>query len=433
MLAERSAAASPPVSSSDRLAALQVRVFALTWLSYAAFYLTRKDLSVVKSRLHEELAVSTSALGVIDTLYLLGYAIGQFASGMLGDRLGPRRMIAAGMLASAASALCFGLSSSVFVFSVCFGLNGFFQSTGWPNNVKAMQPWFGRQDRGRVMGLWCTNYQVGGLVATALATFLLASYGWRSAFLVPAALVAVVGVVVFLFLVERPEDAGLPPVDPDPAAPAPAGGVPAADPYSLRALLRLPALWALGGAYFGLKLIRYSLLFWLPFYLKQELHYDERTAGYLSTSFEAGGIIGAIAIGWLSDRYFPGRRIRLAAPAILCLAGALLLYQHVGESGMVQNALAMALVGFLLFGPDTLISGAAAQDIGGSRATGTVAGLINGVGSVGAVLQGLVTAGVTALWGWRALFSCFVAMALVSGLALLSLALQQAPPRSKSE
>ena len=76
-----------PVADSLALRRLQVLVFALTWLSYASYYLTRKNLSVVKSRLHDTLGVSMTVLGEIDTLYLACYALGMFASGALGDRI----------------------------------------------------------------------------------------------------------------------------------------------------------------------------------------------------------------------------------------------------------------------------------------------------------------------------------------------------------
>ena len=71
--------------------ALQVRTFALTWLSYSSYYFTRKNLSVCKSRLHDDLGLSMTALGSIDTLYLASYALGMFLSGTLGDRIGARR------------------------------------------------------------------------------------------------------------------------------------------------------------------------------------------------------------------------------------------------------------------------------------------------------------------------------------------------------
>jgi sugar phosphate permease len=412
---------------------LQVRVFALTWLSYASFYLTRKDFSVVKGRLEEDLHLTLAQLGMIDTLYLAAYAVGQFVSGSLGDRFGPRRLLAGGMIGSAVCAAIFGVSSLFFPFLVAFAVNGLFQSTGWSNNVAAMAPWFGRKVRGLVMGFWATNYQVGGLLATALAGWLLVHYGWRAAFLVPAVWVAGVGALVLFFLVERPQDAGLPPVDskdhppeiaPGPA-PAPADAAATTGPSGMRRMLRNPVVWALGASYFCIKLIRYSLLFWLPYYLHKRLGYAEDVAAYLSTAFEAGGIVGVIAVGWVSDRYFSDNRARLIAPTLLALAVALAAYRFVGGWGMAANAISMAIVGFLLFGPDALLSGAAAQDIGGRDAAASAAGIINGLGSVGAILQGVVTATISAVYGWDALFYVFVMTATLAAVAVMPLALRK--------
>lgn len=414
------------------LLVLQLRTFALTWVGYASYYVTRKNLSVVKSRLHDTLGVSMTALGELDTLYLACYALGMFASGTLGDRIGARRLLTLGMLGSAAMALFFGLSSSLGAFAVAFSLNGLFQSTGWPGSVKAMQPFFSHGARGRVMGLWTTNYQFGGLLATALATFILVRWGWRAAFVWPAAWVAGVGLLMATCLVERPEDRGLPPVGEGEAGPA-ATARPIAPPTaeavpSLGELLRLPILWALGGSYFGLKMIRYSLLFWLPFYLKQHLHYSEGQAGYLSMPFELGGVIGSVTVGWLSDRYFRTRRLRLAVPLLFILGGALLTYQRLGGQGMVANAALLAVVGFLLFGPDSLLSGTMAQDLGGRAATGRVAGIINGMGSVGAIFSPLLVAEFAHRLGWDALFYGFFALTVVAG-CLLGVAAQLNQPR----
>ena len=60
----------------------------LTWLTYATYYTGRKGFSVAKKAIHDHLGVSVAALGLIDTAYLAAYAIGQFVSGTLGDRIG---------------------------------------------------------------------------------------------------------------------------------------------------------------------------------------------------------------------------------------------------------------------------------------------------------------------------------------------------------
>ena len=414
-------------------------VFALTWTSYASYYFGRKGFSVSKSTIQERYGVTTGQLGFIDTGYLAAYAAGQFTWGNLGDKLGSRRLLGFGMLMVAATVAAFGLSGVVYLFMLFFILNGFFQATGWPGNVKAMGAWFTARERGTIMGFWATCYQAGGLLATVCATFLLVHYGWRWAFLGPAAWIALVGTLLLIFLPERRRsaDAEFAAETGDPAsaeaavgeeadaqavrdvAPTPMPPVHVAGSEPSPSLLRSPVLWSLGAAYFCLKLIRYSILFWLPYYLNTVLGYSKAEAGYMSISFDVGGIVGSVVVGFISDRFFPGRRRPIAAIMVAALAVALLGYTFLAPISSVLNFLGMAAVGFCLFGPDTLISGAAAQDIGGEHQTARAAGMINGMGSTGAILQGVVTAGVSKAFGWDALFYVFVGLAVVASVALL--------------
>ncbi len=213
------------------------------------------------------------------------------------------------------------------------------------------------------------------------------------------------------------------------AAPASAGAA-ATEAVELaearRRLVRSPLVWSLGVCYFCLKLIRYSLLFWAPYYLETILHYETRRAADVSTAFEWGGVAGAIVIGSLSDRIRAVPRTAVAVVSLVGLAGAFWLYLGAG-SGVAANAVGLALIGFLLFGPDSLVSGAAAQDAGGPRAAALAAGLINGMGSMGAVFQEAVTRGVSARYGWGALFQVFVLLSLVAALSLLPTLRRRAP------
>jgi sugar phosphate permease len=372
------------------------RVFALTWIAYASYYLCRKQLAVTKAVLADQFHLSLATLGAIDTAYLAAYAAGQFASGLACDVIGARRLVGFGMLGCAFATAWFGGGSTSAVFGISFALNGALQSTGWPGTVKAMTGWLEPADRGRIMGRWSTCYQVGGLISTALATRILAVWGWRAAFFVPAAMTAAVGVAILLLLQERK--------------------VVSAKKVSSFDVLANPMVWSLGGAYFCLKLIRYSLLFWLPFFLHKQLGYSPEKSGYLSISFELGGALGSISIGWLSDRLPRGA---VLVSMVVGLAGAFFLYGRVASVGEVANFLSMALVGFMLFGPDSLVSSVAAQDLGGPEAAGTAAGVINGVGSMGAILQGYVTTRVAERWGWPALFSSFVWLALACAILVL--------------
>ena len=85
--------------------------FAITWLSYATYYMGRKGFSVAKSAIVDQFGPRALtfyhpskyiSVGV-ETAYLTAYALGQYVSGSLGDRIGARRLVSTGMLVSAAA------------------------------------------------------------------------------------------------------------------------------------------------------------------------------------------------------------------------------------------------------------------------------------------------------------------------------------------
>jgi sugar phosphate permease len=386
------------------LAPARRRALALSWLAYATYYLGRKGFSVVKSTLVREFGFSTGTLATIDTVYLVAYACGQVPSGLAADRWGARHLVAAGMGISAIACVLFGSAQIAWIFALCFGLNGLAQSTGWPGTTKIVAQWTTALDRGRVMGIWSTCYQVGGIAATALATFLLARYGWRAAFYVPALCLAVVAAALLWGLPRAEQDARV-------------QGTGSSWP-EIRSVLGIPILYSYGACYFCIKLIRYSLLFWLPFYLHTANGFDEIESGYLSTGFEVGGVIGCIAVGVISDRSTRSRAT-VAALALVGLAIAVFAYAAVHSQSALWHFGALALIGALLFGPDALLSGAAAQDVGGERSAATAVGIVNGLGSAGALFQGAVTAGVQQAVGWHGLLHVFVGLALVASVCLV--------------
>ena len=395
-------------SRRDRYAA-----WGLTWVAYASYYFGRKGFSVVKSTLRHTLGVSEYSLGVIDTLYLSSYALGLFFSGYLGDRVGARRLIGYGLIASAAACTAFGATSFAVGFGALFFLNGLAQSTGWPGTTRAMSEWTTPQNRGTVMAFWCTCYQVGSIAATDFAAYLFHKHGWRAAFFGPASWMLVVALLILFFL--KRGDA--PPASTDRVLeelPAAAALREAAQ----RAAYKNPVLWAFGASYFFIKYVRYALLFWLPYYLSATLGYAPDRAAYISNAFEAGGIVGVIALGAFSDRVRALSRAALSILSLLGLAMALLACQSFGQHTAL-TVVSLALVGALLFGPDALLSGAAAQDAGGVAAAATATGLVNGVGSLGGILEGLTLPAISAHFGWKAMFPLLAGLAVCAAVALI--------------
>ena len=359
------------------------RIFASTWLCYAGYYFCRKPFYIVKSALGEELHFDATALGIIGTVYLVAYAIGQFASAALGNRLGPRVLLLLGMTLSIAANVGFGLSNSFQTFVVLMALNGLVQATGWSGTVGTMANWFRRSERGTVMGIWATNFQVGGVVASMLATWALARWNFRYAFFTGA--LVLLAVQVFFVFNQRnsPGDLGLPAVD-DPDEPRDAD---AAKGLSGKAWTNVLLI---GAFYFFAKFIRYSVLSWAPFFLERNFGLKGGNAGYLSTVFEVAGVAGVVVTGLLSDKFYKSRRAGVSLMMILAMLFSCILLYVGGGVSVTLFTICLGMVGFTLFGPDALMSGAGAMDIGSRRGAVVAAGVINGMGAIGSVLQELL-------------------------------------------
>lgn len=434
----------PPTVDAARLMAWQVRIFAVTWLAYAGYYLTRKGLAIAKVELKkpEVMGLSTETLSAVDGGYLAAYAAGQFLWGVLGDRLGTRVVVLAGMAGSVAVAIAMGLSSSALALGVLFALQGICQSSGWAPLTKNIGEFFSRSVRGRVMGVWCSNFALGGMLAAVVAG-LATSWGgatvplpewlggprvlpeaWRMAFFVPAAMLVVIWVTFLCLQANRPEDVGLPSPERDrgePEAVVVAGETPADEPegswHTVLEVVRSPVVLLLAFVYLFVKPLRYLLMFWAPVYLNERLGTGTAESGILGSLFDLAGPLGIFAGGWVSDRLCGARRFPVIASTLVLGGLALAMLPLVPATRWSLGAM-LFLIGGLVYIPDSLVSGAAAIDFGTRRGAGTAAGVINGVGSLGAIVGGTLPGFVKQLTGsettpWNGIF-----LTLAGGLVL---------------
>src|SRR5678815_117879 len=92
------------------------RIFAITWLAYAGYYLVRKPFSVAKVELArpDVMGLSKADMSWMDGANSVAYATGQFMWGFLGDKFGTRAIVLTGMLAAVITSLFAGASTTVF-------------------------------------------------------------------------------------------------------------------------------------------------------------------------------------------------------------------------------------------------------------------------------------------------------------------------------
>lgn len=365
------------------------RILIATYCSYAGYYLCRKAFSLCKNSIGEDFSLSATELGHIWSTFLLAYMAGQFFNGLVGRKLGPRLLLLTGMAISLGCNIIFGFSNRYETFIGFMILNGLAQASGWPGNVGGVAHWLRKEERGRIMGVWSTNYLAGNLGVKFLAGFMLGYLGWRSAFWACSVGMGLIWLLFYLLHRNRPEDVGLEPivVQDDECDVSAAERQHSAFAGYLHVLCN-PVIVLMGLTYFTLKFLRYSLDSWLPYFLsKSEFQLTGDLAAYYSTIFDWAGFAGVILSGWALDRLFKGNWRLLCALMAAGMTLSYILVIQYGTLGPLILACLYGLVGFMLYGPDSILNGAGAISSAGRFDALTAVSIINGIGSIGSVVQ----------------------------------------------
>ncbi|XP_076902213.1 putative glycerol-3-phosphate transporter 5 [Bidens hawaiensis] len=431
----------------------QTLTLTTTFISYVAFHASRKPPSIVKSTLQSQWQPPFTAarLGELDLSFLSAYAAAMFFSGHVADRIDPRIFLTIGMMGSGLFTVLFGLAFWLNIHKLGFFVTiqiccGVFQSVGWPCVVSVMGNWFGKSKRGLIMGIWNSHTSVGNIVGSVIASAVL-GFGWGWAFVVPGGLIIIMSGFVYLFLVVGPESIGLEltgcdddesNINTEGAALVEMQKVGTEDgddgnegegstAIGFLEAWKLPGVAPFAFCLFFSKLVAYTFLYWLPFYIRHTavagVNLSHKTAGILSTIFDIGGVIGGILAGYISD-LIDARAVTSVTFLTLSIP-ALVLYRLYGSISMFSNILLMFLSGLLVNGPYALITTAVAADLGtqssikgNSRALATVSAIIDGTGSVGAAL-GPLLAGYISTRGWNIVFLMLILSLAIAGLLLV--------------
>ena len=474
-------------------------VLALTFLSYTMYHATRKPPSIVKSVLNPDSTQrelgrdgwepfsgpdGNSLLGSIDVSFLAAYSIGMFFSGHIGDSMDLRKFLTIGMVGSGLFVCMFGMAyfldiHSMYYFVAVQIMAGVFQSTGWPSVVSVVGNWFGKSKRGLIMGVWNAHTSVGNILGSLIAARCLRDSNWGMSFIIPGVLMALSGLVINLFLVVDPEDAGhasphdtslhheggdisedrielmsaagggesmssmVSSDDERASTPGLGGGSSRSgfmerhqsEAVGFRAALRIPGVVTFSLCLFFTKLVAYTFLYWLPFYIERtEIggeYLSAAKAGELSTLFDIGGVIGGILAGYLSDKY--NARSMVSAGFVYASIPVLYLYREYGSLSMNVNIGFMMLAGVLVNGPYALITTAVSADLGtheslkgNAKALATVTAIIDGTGSIGAAIGPMLTGYISSRTNdWNNVFYMLYTADLVAGMLLTRLVLKE--------
>jgi ACS family tartrate transporter-like MFS transporter len=367
------------------------RILPFTGLLYLICYIDRVNVGFAALTMRGDLGLTQAAFGLgAGTAFFIGYFILEVPSNVILDKVGARLWIARIMitwgLASGATAFVVGPWSFYLVrFLLGLAEAGFF-----PGMILFFTYWFPSVHRGRIIAGFMTaipiSIAIGAPVSTTLLELsgFLGLAGWKWMYLCEALPAVILGVVVLLYLTDRPEQAGW--LAPDEKAwlsgelARERRAVESVRTYSLWESFYNPRVLALSAIYFGIAAASVGLVMFLAQIVK-ELGLSNLMTGYVASIPYIAGTIGMVVLGYITDRTRE-RRWNCFFACLIAVSGLALAGYALG-TWVSLVGLSIATIGFYGMKPSFwpmpslfLTGTAAAAGIAWINAVGNLAGTI---------------------------------------------------------
>jgi ACS family hexuronate transporter-like MFS transporter len=408
------------------------RIAFLVSVAIAISYLDRQTLPVAIKAIEQDIPVTNQQFSLLQTAFLITYALMYVGGGKLMDVLGTRLGFTVIMVFWSLACAGHGLAANFFMLAAFRLLLGAGEGGGFPAATRVVAEWFPLKERSTAMGIMNAGTALGMILAPPLIAIILSFANWRWIFFITGAL-------GLLWTVWWRRDYFPPEQHPQLAEAERQELQSVISPGKVEAglrwfdLLRFRQTWGIVTAKFLSDAAWYFYLFWLPKYLYDARGFDIKAVGTFAWIPPAAAGIGCLCGGWFSSRLIHyevplnrARKIALGASAIVM---PLILFVPA-----VPVAWAIALFSLAYFGQQswsTLVM-ILPTDIFPKNTVGAVAGLVGFGGAMGGVVFGqLVGYLLDYGYGWGLVFALAGSFHVIAFL-VLCLAIPRIAPVQKS-
>lgn len=363
------------------------RIAILVSAAIAISYLDRQTLPIAVSAIGKDIPLSNQQFSILQSAFLVSYALMYAGGGKLSDALGTRRSFIVIMVFWSLACASHALAANFAMLAVSRLLLGMGEGGGFPAATRAVAEWFPVGQSATAMGIINAGTAVGGVVAPPLIAIILSFMGWRWIFVITGC-IGMLWTVWWGLSYSSPEQL----FDRDRS-----GGDEVEMSAELRAkreirwveLLRVRECWGLVGAKFLSDAAWYFYLFWMPKYLYDARGFNIKAVGTFAWIPYAAAGVGCLLGGWFSS-YLVRREFSLGVARKLALglsAGVMpliVLVPHVAVSWVI------VIFSLAYFGQQswsTLVM-VLPTDLFPRRVVGSVAGLVGFGGAMGGIAFG---------------------------------------------
>lgn len=288
-------------------------LFSVLALMYILVYFYRVSLAVVAGDLSRELHLSPQQLGSLSGILFYVYAAAQLPLGPLIDRFGGRLVISLCGILTTAGGLLFSRVVSMEGAMTARVLIGIGTASVLMATFTIFSSWYEKQEFGRISGFMVAVGNLGNLAATAPLALAVGAFGWRNSFLAIGIAQAVVTVLLYLVVRDRP------PAGQGPVQVPRTGGERTGMAAAWAEIFGSRDFWLLGVIaffWYGNYLALQGL--WGGPYLMEALGYSRAGAGRMLMFTSIGFICGSMVTDSIARRCFRSyKKTLLAGQALL--------------------------------------------------------------------------------------------------------------------
>ena len=358
-----------------------VFLFFLTFITY----LDRVCISLVGVRIKSAFNLGNEQFGWVLGAFALAYALFEIPTGILGDRIGQRKVFIRIVLWWSLFTALTGATTGLFTLMITRFLFGVGEAGAFPNSSGVIARWFPFAETGRSMSALLVGLNVGAAVAPLIVVPIAAAYGWRAPFFVNGLIGLVWVLVCFLWFRNHPSEMKNISAKEKIFIENNRRFTNHTQPFPWKTVIKNRSMLALVASYFCSQWGLYFLIAWLPVYLQQGRHFSENemktTTSYLFIVGIIGGLLAGFFIDWLAKK----KGLKFSRRFIGAMSLGMLGLMFVTTAATSSNTIAAGclMIGYFFYPVFSINALSVCIDIGRSKAC-TVTGIMNFAGQMGA-------------------------------------------------
>jgi len=362
-------------------------IIALIAIATINNYIDRMAIAVMWPSISKDLGLTDSDYAIILNVFMVAYALGQYFSGRMYDKVGTRIgyviSFVVWSLASASHAFSRGLLSISF-FRAILGVS---EAGNWPGAVKSNAEWFPVKERAIAQGIFNAGASVGSVISAPLIAFLYLGFGWRITFII-------IGLVGLLWLIpwliinkKQPKDH--PWITDEEKDYILSDQIESEHEDNSRGLTTREILsykesWSVLSSRFFLEPIWWLFVGWMPIYLKNTYGFDVKEIGMFAWIPFVGAALGSVSGGILTGKWISnGLSVDTSRKRTIWIGGLMMFIGLIATIVYADTPMKfVVIVAFVLFGFQFAISNIQTipSDLFSGKSVGTLAGLGGAVG-----------------------------------------------------